>query len=623
MTNSLLGSVIAGAVAFISCLVFTPLTIKLANKKGWVVKPRADRWHQKTTALMGGIAIFAAYTLAIFVSGIHANLMLYGISSIMFATGLIDDLWELKPVIKLLTQIGCSFVLIYYGFNFGGGLLEWAGIPLTFIWVIGITNAINLLDNMDGLAAGISAIVALITGTLASLNGDAYLAVSGFALAGASIGFLVFNFKPAKIFMGDSGSLFLGCTLAYQSIAVQYKMGSSSAVWVLFIPISIMAIPIMDTTLVTIKRLLAGRRVDQGGRDHTSHRLVALGLSEKQAVLVLYGICAAWGVLCLLMYKSRINNLLLCAIIVAASSIIFSVLLSRVKVYSDKEEKLSDQRLRGQSSRANTTLQFLVSQRKLILGVFIDVLIIYISFRFARKALHLKNVHEDVVVGAFICVKILLLYVSRLYYRLWRYIQIVEIGAYFISIFLATVILAGILMLKGKFGLYTSYFFLIDFLVTAMGIVFSRLFYRWLSDQISRNRTARKKVIIYGAGDSGHLLIQELLQNHKYELKPVGWIDDDEAKHNMYLYGYKIYGGKKDLAAICGKLQPDMILISTNAIKSSDEAEIRQTLSGGNISIGRFNLHLSFGSVVPATIYFQDVRSGYQDPSRQEQSVSG
>jgi len=201
--------------------------------------------------------------------------------------------------------------------------------------------------------------------------------------------------------------------------------------------------------------------------------------------------------------------------------------------------------------------------------------------------------------------------------------QILEIGAYFISIFLATVILAGILMLKGKFGLYTSYFFLIDFLVTAMGIVFSRLFYRWLSDQISRNRTARKKVIIYGAGDSGHLLIQELLQNHKYELKPVGWIDDDETKHNMYLYGYKIYGGKKDLAAICGKLQPDMILISTNAIKSSDEAEIRQTLSGGNISIGRFNLHLSFGSVVPATTYFQDVRSGYQDPSRQEQSVSG
>jgi UDP-GlcNAc:undecaprenyl-phosphate GlcNAc-1-phosphate transferase len=620
--HSLSGSAIAGVVAFISCLVFTPLTIKLAHKQGWVVKPRADRWHQKTTALMGGIAIFAAYNIAIFTSGAHANLMFYGISFIMFATGLIDDLWELKPVVKLLTQIACSFVLIYYGFNFGGGLLEWAGIPLTFIWVIGITNAINLLDNMDGLAAGISAIVALTTGTLASLNGDAYLAISGFALGGATIGFLVFNFKPAKIFMGDSGSLFLGCTLAYQSIAVQYKMGSSSAVWVLFVPISLMAIPIMDTTLVTIKRLLAGRRIDQGGRDHTSHRLVALGLSEKQAVLILYGICAAWAVLCLFMYKSHINKLLLCVIIVSVSSVIFSVLLSRVKVYSDSEEKLTHQRLRGQSARPNTALQFLIVQRKLIIGVFIDILIIYISFRFARKALHLRNVHEDVIVGAFICVKILLLYISRLYYRIWRYVQVLEIGAYFISIFLATVILAGILMLKGKFELYSSYFFLVDFLVTSTGIVFSRLFYRWLNDQVSRNRGARKKVMIYGAGDSGYLLIQELLQNHKYELKPVGWVDDDETKHNMYLYGYKIYGGKKDLGAICEKLQPDMILISTKAIKNN-EAEIRQMLNGRNISIGWFNLHLSFDMGAPPTTYFQDAHSKYQDPSQQGPLVRG
>jgi len=619
--NALSGSVIAGVVAFISCLVFTPLTIKLAHKKGWVVKPRADRWHQKTTALMGGIAIFAAYSIAVFSSGAHPNLMLYGISFVMFATGFIDDLWELKPVIKLLTQIACSFVLIYYGFNFGGGLLEWTGIPLTFIWIIGITNAINLLDNMDGLAAGISAIVALTTGTLASLNGDSYLAISGFALAGATIGFLIFNFKPAKIFMGDSGSLFLGCTLAYQSIAIQYKMGSSSAMWVLFVPISLMAIPIMDTTLVTVKRLLAGRRIDQGGRDHTSHRLVALGLSEKQAVLILYGICAAWGVLCLSMYKSQINRLLLCVIIVSASSVIFSVLLSRVKVYSDKEEKLTNQRLRGQSARSNTALQFLIAQKKLIAGMFIDILIIYISFRFAKKALNLKNVHEDVILGAFICVKISLLYIGRLYYRIWRYVQVLEIGAYFISIFLANVILVGILAFKGKLGLFTFYFFPVDFLVTSTGIVFVRLFYRWLNDQISRNRAATKKVLIYGAGDSGYLLIQELLQNHKYELKPVGWIDDDETKHNMYLYGYKIYGGKKDLAATCEKLQPDMILISTKAVKNDDEAEMRQVLDGRNISIGRFNLHLSFDNG-PITAYFQDVHSEYQAPSQQEPLVS-
>ena len=621
MTYSLLQPIIAGIVAIVACLIFTPLVIKLAHKKGWVVKPRSDRWHQKTTALMGGIAIFGAYSVAIFTSGLQINPMLYGVSFIMFATGLVDDLWELKPVFKLLAQIACAFVLIYYGFNFGGGLLDWAGIPLTFIWVIGITNAVNLLDNMDGLAAGISAIVALITATLASLNGSPYLAVSGFAIAGATIGFLFFNFKPAKIFMGDSGSLFLGFSLAYQSIAVQYKMGSSSAVWILLIPISLMAIPIMDTTLVTVKRLLAGRRIDQGGRDHTSHRLVALGLSEKQAVLTLYGICAAWGVLCLLMYKSRINNLALCVVLVGVSSVIFSVLLSKVKVYSDPEEILTYQRLNGQAAGRNVTFQFLLSQKKLIAGLFTDIIIIYVSFLLTKKTLHIKHVQDDVILGSFICIKILLLYVGRLYYRIWRYVQVVEIGAYFIFIFLATLILAGLLYLKGKYPLYTSYFLMIDFLLTSTGIVFSRLFYRWLNEQISRNRGARKKVLIYGAGDSGYLLIQELLQNHKYELKPLGWIDDDNTKHNMYLYGYKIYGGKKDLLAICEKLKPDMVLISTKAISEDAENEMRQILDKQNISLGRFNLQLSFGQDMAGT-YLQDARSGYEGPSKQEPLMS-
>lgn len=595
MIPPFLKPIIAGLIALISCLAITPFVIRLANIKGWVVKPRSDRWHQKPTALMGGIAIFSAYSIALFsLSAAHINWMLYCASSIMFLTGLIDDIWEVKPVIKIVVQIFCSFILIYYGFNFGGGLLSWAGIPLTFIWVMGITNAINLLDNMDGLAAGISAIVALITGILTYLNGETDLAIPGFAIAGAAIGFLFYNFKPARIFMGDSGSLFLGFSLSYLSIAVQYKMGSSSAVWVLFIPISLMAIPIMDTTLVTIKRILAGRRIDQGGRDHTSHRLVALGLSEKQAVLTLYGISMLWGVLCLLMYKTQVNNLLLCILLVAVSSVIFSVLLSKVKVYNETEETLTYRRLRGKDAGSNLVLRFFLSQKKLIVGVITDILIIYASFVIAKNTLHINVKDDDIILATFICVKISVLYITRLYYRIWRYMEVIEVAAYFMFIFLASAALAGILYFKGKFGIYTPYFFMVDFLLSATGIVFSRLFYRWVNELISRNRSAKKKVIIYGAGDSGYLLIKELLQNHKHELRPVGWIDDDETKHNMYLYGYKIYGGKSNIANICEKLKPDLILISTNAISVKDELEIKELLDEQNIDLGRFNMQLSF-----------------------------
>lgn len=586
---------LAGVIALASCLATTPLIIKLANYKGWVVYPRDDRWHKKPTALMGGIGIFIAFNIAFFLTTTATiNWTILAAFCLMFLVGLVDDLKEVKPVIKMLSQIVCSFILIFNGFYFGGNLLGWFGIPLTFIWVIGITNAINLLDNMDGLAGGISAIVAIIAGTLAIITNQYGLAVIAFALAGATVGFLFYNFKPAKIFMGDSGSLFLGFALAYLSVSVQSKLGSSSAILVLLIPISLMAIPIMDTTLVTIKRLAAGRRIDQGGRDHTSHRLVALGLSEKKAVLILYLISALWGVLCILMFKTQINNLFLCILLLAISSVIFSIILSKVKVYNESEEKLSYLRVKGKEFGNTITFRFLLLHKKLIIGICTDILIIYSSFLIATKSMYLSVESEYVILATFICVKISVFYITNLYYRMWRYIEVLEIAGYFIFICLSTIILAIILFIKDKEGIYTPYFYIIDFLLTFIGIVFSRLFYRWASELINRNRSAEKRVIIYGAGDSGYLLIKELLQNHRHELRPVGWIDDDISKHNMFLHGYKIYGGKNELLTICKKVKPDMVLISTNAIDKIEEDIIKSQLSALNIGLGRFILSLNY-----------------------------
>jgi len=594
----ILKPIITGLISLIACLIITPLIIKLANRQGWVVYPRNDRWHKKPTALMGGIGIFIAFSVALL--GMEFNSIpwtLYGAACGMFLIGMADDIWEIKPVIKLLSQIACSFVLIYNGYVFGGGLLGWAAIPLTFIWVIGITNAINLLDNMDGLAGGISGIVALISGILSALNGQYTLAAMAFAITGAAVGFLFYNFKPARIFMGDSGSLFLGFSLSFLSIAAQTKLGSSSAILVLLIPISLMAIPIMDTTLVTIKRLAAGRRIDQGGRDHTSHRLVALGLSEKKAVLTLYSISAIWGVLCVIMlkYKMQINNLLLCVLLLTVFSVVFSILLSKVKVYNESEEKLSYLRMRGQKSGNNLMLRFFLFHKKLIIGICTDILIIYCAFLVAVKAMHIDNLDSDyIVLATFICVKISLFYITNLYYRMWRYMEVLEAAGYFITIALSTITLVAILLVKGKTETFSVFFFLIDFLLTYIGVMFTRLFYRWVSDLINRNRHVEKKVLIYGAGDSGYLLIKELLQNHRHELRPVGWIDDDDSKHNMFLHGYKIYGGKDSLAAVCNKIKPDMVLISTKSIDEESEDEIRALLDEQNIGLGRFSLSLTY-----------------------------
>ncbi|MEO8885791.1 MAG: hypothetical protein ABI367_06985 [Mucilaginibacter sp.] len=590
----LLHPVEAGVVAFLSCLLIIPLIIKLSYKQGWVVLPRDNRWHNKPTALMGGIGIFIAFNIGFFAVNKQFNWQLYAAFCLMFTIGLVDDIKEVKPVIKMVSQIICSFILIFSGLNFGGGLLGWAGIPLTFIWVIGITNAINLLDNMDGLAGGIAGIVAIITGVLAMLKGADHLAITAFAVAGAAIGFLFYNFKPAKIFMGDSGSLFLGFVLAYLSISIQGKLGSSSAILVLLIPISLMAIPIMDTTLVTIKRLGAGRRIDQGGKDHTSHRLVALGLSEKKAVLILYLISAVWGALCIIMFKTQINNLFLCILLLAIFSVVFSLILSKVKVYNESEQKLSYLRVKGKEMGNTLMYHFFLMHKKLLIGICTDILIIYSAFLVATKAMHISTDNQEVILATFICVKISVFYITNLYYRMWRYMEIVEVAGYFMTICMATIILAVILFIKGKGEVYTSYFYLIDFLLTFIGIVFSRLFYRWMSELINRNRFSEKKVIIYGAGDSGYLLIKELLQNHRHELRPIGWIDDDISKHNMFLYGYKIFGGIGQLSEICAKSKPDMILISTNAINKENEDTIKTVLAAQSISLGRFSLSLNY-----------------------------
>lgn len=351
----------------------------------------------------------------------------------------------------------------------------------------------------------------------------------------------------------------------------------------------------MDTSLVTIKRLAAGRRVDQGGRDHTSHRLVAMGLSEKKAVLTLYGICAIWGLACVILYQTQFNNLLLCVLLLAIFSVVFAVLLSNVKVYNETEEKLSYPRLRGRKADNKLTLRFFLYHKKLILGVSADVLIIYGAFLIAQNALHISDVHNDyVVLATFIAVKISLFYLSRLYYRMWRYMEVTDVAGYLLFTGIADAILLVVLFLKGKLSIYQPNFFLLDFLLTFTGLICSRLFYRWVNDTISRNRTASKNVLIYGAGDRGYLLIKELLQNHRHELRPVGWMDDDETKLNRMLYGYRIYGGKDKLTEICEKVKPYIIMISTDAISAEDEEEIRKLTGKQAIQLGRFAMSIQY-----------------------------
>jgi len=276
----------------------------IARRLGMLEAPREDRWHRTPTALLGGLAIYGAF-LTGFVLHFHelaAALPVMISSTLLLMVGLLDDCVGVSPRAKITAQILAAAIVVNSGLH-----LPWTqnaamnGL-LTVVWLVGIANAINLLDNMDGLAAGVSAIACVFLAATFSLNGQTEFALFPALLCGATLGFLVFNFKPASIFMGDCGSMFLGSALGGIALLSEYGR-SRNLLAVLLTPVLIMAIPIFDTCLVTVTRKLAGQPVSRGGRDHVSHRLVALGVSERWAVLILYALAASCGLFALLLRR--------------------------------------------------------------------------------------------------------------------------------------------------------------------------------------------------------------------------------------------------------------------------------------------------------------------------------
>jgi UDP-GlcNAc:undecaprenyl-phosphate GlcNAc-1-phosphate transferase len=327
----------AAAGAAVLMVAFTPIVMRAAWRAGWVATPRADRWHQKPTALMGGIAIFAAATLAAALSpavGDGRALVIWLAGTAIFALGCFDDRRVVLPQTKLLVELLATGAVLASRIRIGPDWPWWLSAPVTALWVVGITNAVNLLDNMDGLAAGVTAIAATAIGALLAVSGQTPAAAAAFAIAGACAGFLLFNFSPARVFMGDCGSLFLGFTLAVLALdahVVQYVSGRGVAAYLT--PLLACAVFVADTTLVTVARIRAGRPVSQGGRDHSSHRLVFAGLTERGAVLVLYGVAALGGVVAL---ASRVLSpasfAVLAVALLAAIATLFGYLL-RQRVY--------------------------------------------------------------------------------------------------------------------------------------------------------------------------------------------------------------------------------------------------------------------------------------------------
>jgi UDP-GlcNAc:undecaprenyl-phosphate/decaprenyl-phosphate GlcNAc-1-phosphate transferase len=301
---------ISGGLAAWLAWLFTPWVRTLALRHGAAPKPRARDVHQEPIPRWGGLAIYAAFVLSLVLSALVVHFVFHrkinpetlraGIGLVLSGTllsimGAIDDRWELSAGKQIIVQFFCAALVLPFGVEirfvsnpFGPGMLDlhWAAYPITVLWLVAVANAVNWIDGIDGLAAGVSAISAATLALMAAWSKQPALTILAAALFGSLLGFLRFNFNPAKIFMGG-GAPFVGFTLASISTVGAFKAPVAVAVAV---PILILALPIFDTAHVIVKRWRAGRPIYQADKSHLHHCLMELGFSQRQTVLILYGI---------------------------------------------------------------------------------------------------------------------------------------------------------------------------------------------------------------------------------------------------------------------------------------------------------------------------------------------
>jgi UDP-GlcNAc:undecaprenyl-phosphate GlcNAc-1-phosphate transferase len=300
-------------LVFASALVIaiggTPVVRRIALRLGIIDQPSARKIHVSPIPLLGGVAIYGAFIAAVLLFGNRYRLnelisILVGASLVSFL-GVWDDRRSLSPLLKLVGQTLAASILVISGVRIGTFAWEPLNIVVTLGWVVVITNAMNLLDNMDGLSGGIGAIAAIFFLLLAAMNDQVLVGALSAALVGACLGFLVYNLNPASIFMGDAGSLFLGFILAAVAIKLRFPEGIEIVTWM--VPVLILGLPLFDTMLVIISRLRRGLNpLTTPGKDHVSHRLVAMGHTRREAVLICYLICAGLGVVALFVTQASV-----------------------------------------------------------------------------------------------------------------------------------------------------------------------------------------------------------------------------------------------------------------------------------------------------------------------------
>ena len=578
------------AGSLVLSLVLTPLVRKAASASGRVAVPRDTRWHRKETALLGGVSIFAA-TMSVWAFAARAtDWNVYGspfvpmvlCAAAVFVLGLVDDIRSMDPQHKLAGQMIITSVLVFFGFRLGWTDFKTVNLLLSILWIVGITNAFNLLDNMDGLAAGIAFIAGCFLFAHHFLNpglggGSAPVLLMTSVYMGGVLGFLVYNFNPASIFMGDAGSLFIGFVLASLTVAGRPSHCQDThfmhLLSVIAIPVLILFIPILDTGFVSFMRKLFRRPISQGGRDHSSHRMVAIGFSERKAVLVLYGFAVVSGLISLAINYVSAGVSLVVIVVYLLFVAFFWIYLAKVKVYQEKSIVSVD------GPGVFTPVLVEITYRRRLFEVLLDFVLVSVAY----YAAYLLRFEGDLG-GNFdfflksapimIAAQTLCFYLLGVYRGIWERTSLRDLIVYMKAITAGTVLPMLIFLFVYRFESFSRAVFVIYWGLMLIFVSLSRLSFRILDEGIRKELPGGKPALIYGAGVGGQLTLKELESNRRLGLAMVGFIDDNPLIHRRMIKGYPVLGGLHDLEHVLELHRIQEIIVSFRAHGAERKTEL-------------------------------------------------
>ena len=592
---------IAIVMATVTALTVGAVVRRLAPAYGAVVPPRPDRWHSAPTPTMGGIAIAAATLVGFGVAAMAARdlgdltpwVAVLIAAMAMFVVGVLDDRLQLSPVAKLVASlvVGAFLVFALVGVE-PEGALSTSYTLVGIIWFAGLCHAFNLLDNMDGLASGVALIAAVFMVWLLDPLGQG-LTILLMALVGALLGFLYWNRPRARLFMGDCGSLFIGALLGGTTlIPVFHPLVAFVSPEVLIV--LILVVPLFDTSFVLVLRRLAGRSATRGGTDHVSHRLVSLGLSERSAVRTLYLLGLMGGFTAWILVRSSAAPF--APILIMA---LFGVLVILVGIYLARVEAYNAEDFQALQKSAFAPflkdLAFKFHVGEVLLDMILITACYYAAFRLrfdnGELEFFLRNTFTPslpVVLG----VKIAALYSSGLYRRSWE-----TFGFRDLAPVVRGVGMGSLMTVAMAYYVYrdnsSRTVLVLDGLMLAMAIFATRASFRTLNSMaLARNRRQRR-VLVYGAGGYGRLIVREMRANPAWKMNPVGFIDDDPMKARRWIAGVPVRGSLDHLEKALTRNSVDEVLLSSPKINGKVEHRIREICTRLDRPVRRLEMKIS------------------------------